>query len=198
MVFVAVVYYCVVFPFEGNGVSILTTYFDYDLEDASAVVAILPITSAILSPIFGFFVDIMGHRLTVIVLGLVVTTTACIMLATQVLPVLSIVLLGMAFSLVPSAVWPCLPLMIAPHTMGIAFGLISVAMNIGLAGAYPLVGHLRDNNATFDLVLFIIFAVSGLVCAYFWKYLDRKNGSVCNGPGRATCCGGTPNRAPPL
>ncbi len=63
---------------------------------------------------------------------------------TQFTPIPTVLVIGVAFSLVPAAIWPCVPILIDEKYTGTAFGLLSVFINSALTGAYPfmaLIGY---------------------------------------------------------
>jgi hypothetical protein len=55
-------------------------------------------------------------------------------------PIPFIILIGLVFSLVPSAIWPCVPLIIDERGVGAAFGLLSSLINSSLVIMYYVQG----------------------------------------------------------
>jgi MFS family permease len=103
------------------------------------------------------------------------------------------VLLGVAFSLVPSAMWPSVPKIIPLRLLGSAYALIFWVQNIGLGGVPLLIGYVlskyciagtvvRDGNEviqydyTIPMLIFAVFGVVALVLALWLKMEDGRKG----------------------
>ena len=99
------------------------------------------------------------------------------------------IILGIAFSLVPSAMWPAVAKIFPQHQLGTAYALIFFIQNIGLLGVPNLIGWILDtfcitgtNGAanTYDYTLpeltFTIMAALSLIVAFLLKAADRKYG----------------------
>jgi MFS family permease len=103
------------------------------------------------------------------------------------------VLLGIAFSLVPSAMWPSVPKIIPLRLLGSAYALIFWVQNIGLGGVPLLIGNVlseycvvgtvvRDGNEvllydyTIPMLIFALFGIIALGLALWLKYEDGKKG----------------------
>ena len=101
------------------------------------------------------------------------------------------VLLGVAFSLVPSAMWPSVPKIIPLRLLGSAYALIFWVQNIGLGSVPLLIGNVlsdycivgtvvRDGNEvplydyTIPMLIFACFGVIALGLALWLKSEDRK------------------------
>lgn len=63
-----------------------------------------------------YSVDRYGHRLTMIIGGLTAMIPCYLLLAfTRLDPIAFVVMIGLCFSLIPAALWPCIPLVVAPE-----------------------------------------------------------------------------------
>ena len=58
--------------------------------------------------------------------------------------VLPVVLMGIAFALVPAVMWPAVMLIVPQGSLGKAFGLMSLIQSIGLMGFNTLIGWAND------------------------------------------------------
>lgn len=102
-------------------------------------------------------------------------------------------LLGVAFSLVPSAMWPSVPKIIPLHLLGSAYALIFWVQNIGLGYVPKIIGYIldkycivgtvvRDGNEviqydyTIPMLIFAVFGVIALGLALWLKAEDGKKG----------------------
>ena len=61
-----------------------------------------------------------------------------------------IIALGVAFSLVPSAMWPSVPKIIPENKLGTAYALIFWIQNWGLMGVPYLIGKVLNNYCVID------------------------------------------------
>ena len=104
-----------------------------------------------------------------------------------------ILILGVGFSLVPSAMWPSVPKIIPERQLGTAYALIFWVQNWGLMGVPLLIGWVLDKycvtgtvmidgqlsttyNYTIPMLIFTSFGVLALVFAFLLKAEDRKKG----------------------
>jgi MFS family permease len=101
-----------------------------------------------------------------------------------------VVLLGIAFSLVPSAMWPSVPKIIPENKLGTAYALIFWVQNWGLMGvpyligkvlnAYCQTGITPEGKPTFDytlpMIIFTCFGILALVISLLLKREDRIKG----------------------
>ena len=94
------------------------------------------------------------------------------------------IVLGIAFSLVPSAMWPSVPKIIPMKQLGSAYAIIFYIQNIGLSMVPLLIGWVINDFAAvknssglivdYDYTIpMCIFAVFGLI-AIFIAFLLRK------------------------
>jgi MFS family permease len=108
-------------------------------------------------------------------------------------------LLGVAFSLVPSAMWPSVPKIIPNRQLGTAYSLIFWIQNWGLMGVPYLIGWTLDKyciigqkmidgkpqniyDYTLPMIIFTAFGLAALVVALLLKREDRKKGYGLESP----------------
>ena len=109
-----VTFYCTVIRFKKFGVSILLPLFGVDLDIATVLLAMIPFFTILFTPLFGALVDKVGKATLWMIVGsaLVLTSHLIITFAPQGVPFyayIAIALLGIGYSLVPSAMWPSVP-----------------------------------------------------------------------------------------
>lgn len=87
--------------------------------------------------------------------------------------------LGMAYSLFASALWPCIPFLVEDHQLGTAYGLVTIALNISLT-VFPMVVaailHLTDGSYQWVEGLFITLAGLGFILSIVLNILDHRLG----------------------
>jgi MFS family permease len=92
------------------------------------------------------------------------------------------ILLGIAFSLVPSAMWPSVPKIIPMKQLGSAYAIIFYIQNIGLSMVPMLIGSVIDNNTAADgtvnysipMSIFALFGVLAVLISLILKRTDKK------------------------
>lgn len=190
-----VLFYSCIFPFQ----KFATEFFilKYGMAEAAAgTIAGLPALGAlILTPLFGGMVDKKGKAASFMMLGSAMLIGVHLLYsipslhATWMAVVLMIVL-GVAFSLVPSAMWPSVTKIFPTYQLGTAYALIFFIQNIGLWGVPYLIGGILDKfcivgktatganqyDYTLPMIVFSCFAVLALIVAIILKRTDSKKG----------------------
>ncbi len=146
---------------------------------AQGTTSIIIAASMVLAPFAGNLVDRVGRRATLMVVGSLLIVPAHLLLGlTHLSPVLSMMVLGAAFVLVPACIWPSVPLIVDARCVGTAFGLMTAIQNLGLA-AYPIAnGALRDatHGYTASQIMFAALGFLGLVFSILLLRADRHEG----------------------
>ena len=148
--------------------------------------SIIIFASMVCAPFAGHLVDRYGKRATVMILGSLALIPAHLTMGlTTIYPAYPMIVLGVAFVLVPAAMWPSVPLLVKKEHVGTAFGLMTVVQNFGLAAFPWFNGRLRDvtNDYTASMIMFASLGVVGLVFAILLKKADAKAGGVLEAPG---------------
>jgi MFS family permease len=187
-----------VFPFLKYATSLMINKYNVDPELAGVLPAILPFGNLLMTPIFGGIYDKYGKGATIMVIGSVLLIIVHLLFAMPMLnywwfAAIIMVLLGIAFSLVPSAMWPSVPKIIPLRLLGSAYALIFWVQNIGLGGVPLLIGNVlseycvvgtvvRDGNEvllydyTIPMLIFALFGIIALGLALWLNYEDGKKG----------------------
>ena len=112
--------------------------------------------SAVSSPFLGLLIDKIGKRALLICLSsfiLIIGFLSSMMIPecnqcyTQVGP---LVLTGIGYSIYAAAIWGSIPYVVAPNTVGTAFGITTAIQNIGLVIAPTIVGEIKDHTRLID------------------------------------------------
>ncbi len=189
-----VLFYSGVFPFLKFATKLMIHKYCVDSELAGLIPAMLPIGTILLTPVFGSLYDRIGKGATLMVIGSAMLTLVHILFALPLLnegwfAIIIMVILGIAFSLVPSAMWPSVPKIIPMKQLGSAYAIIFYIQNIGLSMVPILIGSViqdysttvaADGSVTYDYTIpMSIFAVFGFVAiatALLLKKADTKFG----------------------
>jgi MFS family permease len=147
---------------------------------AGGTTTIIIFASMVFAPVFGSLVDRFGKRATVMLFGSVLMVPAFLCMAfTMIPPAFPMIVLGIAFVLVPAAMWPSIPLIVEKNRVGTAFGLTTMVQNMGLALFPWLNGTLRDatHDYTASMVMFSMLGLVGLAFAYLLRRSERGAGA---------------------
>ena len=153
--------------------------FTHMFSTAQGTTSIIIAASMVLAPFAGNLVDRVGRRATLMVAGSLLIVPAHLLLGlTRVSPILSMMVLGAAFVLVPACIWPTVPLIVEERCVGTAFGLMTAIQNLGLA-TFPVAnGALRDatHGYTASQVMFAALGFCGLIFSLLLLRADHREG----------------------
>lgn len=165
---------------EGDGFIAGVFYnFTHMFTTAQGVTSIIIAASMVLAPFAGNFVDRVGRRASLMVVGSLLIIPAHLMLGlTHVSPVMVMMVLGAAFVLVPACIWPTVPLIVDAQRVGTAFGVMTAIQNIGLAAFPAANGALHDATGDFTAsqIMFAGLGFCGLVFSILLLRSDRQEG----------------------
>ena len=148
-----VTFYCCVIRFKKFGVSILLPLFGVDLDIATVLLAMIPFFTILFTPLFGALVDRVGKATLWMIIGsaLVLASHLIITFAPQGVSVyayVAIAMLGIGYSLVPSAMWPSVPKIVPEKNLGTAYSLIYWVQNLGMWAVPIYVGKIFKREIT--------------------------------------------------
>lgn len=189
-----VLFYSAVFPFLKYAPSLMINKFHIDPSFSGIIPALLPFGNILLTPFFGNLYDRKGKGATIMMVGSIMLVFIHFMFAIPMLDnwlvaLVLILLLGIAFSLVPSAMWPSVPKIIPENKLGTAYALIFWVQNWGLMGVPYLIGRVLDkycitgyvnDKPTYDytipMMIFTCFGILAVVISILLKREDKIKG----------------------
>lgn len=192
--FLCVLFYSGVFPFLKFATNLMIYKYGVEPELAGFIPSLLPIGAILLTPLFGSVYDRVGKGATLMLIG---SFLLIFVHGTFALPVMNVwwfatiimIVLGIAFSLVPSAMWPSVPKIIPHKQLGTAYSLIFYVQNWGLMGVPMLIGWVIDKYAkvelpdgtlhydyTVPMCVFTCFGILAVIVALLLKAEDKKKG----------------------
>ena len=179
-------FYSAVFPFLKFATNLMIIKYHVNPELAGIIPGLLPFGTILLTPLFGSVYDKMGKGATLMIIGSVLLTIVHVLFALPILDiwwfaVVVMVLLGIAFSLVPSAMWPSVPKIIPMKQLGSAYAIIFYIQNIGLSMVPMLIGNVIQNNTsngttdyTMPMAIFAGFGLVAVLISLMLKGADKK------------------------
>ena len=188
-----VTFYCCVIRFKKFGVSILLPLFGVNLDIATVLLATIPFFTILFTPLFGALVDKVGKATTWMIVGsgMVLLSHLIITFAPQGVPgyaYVAIALLGIGYSLVPSAMWPSVPKIIPEKNLGTAYSLIYWVQNLGMWAVPIYVGRIFTRTITqagnhaqevqaaiYAEYIFILLGVVAVAVALMLYFSSKRN-----------------------
>jgi MFS family permease len=193
-----VLFYSSVFPFLKYAADLMVNKYGLEPEVAGTIPGLLPLGTLVLTPLFGSIYDKKGKGATIMIIGSVMlifvhSIFSLPILNVWIMAVILVILLGVALSLVPSAMWPSVPKIIPEKQLGTAFSLIFWIQNWGLMGVPLLIGWVLDkycingsviidgnSKPTYDytipMMIFTVFGVLAVIVGYMLKAENKKKG----------------------
>jgi MFS family permease len=187
-----VLFYSAVFPFLKYATSLMINKYGVDAELAGFIPSLLPFGTILLTPLFGGLYDRAGKGASIMIFGSFLLVVVHLLFALPLLNVwwfasIIMIVLGIAFSLVPSAIWPSVPKIIPQNRLGTAYATIFWVQNVGLGVVPVLIGWILDTfcrtgNAerpydyTLPMILFAGFGLLSVAVACMLKAEDRRKG----------------------
>jgi MFS family permease len=174
-----------------------------DLQLSGMIASILPFGTVLFTPIFGWFVDTKGKSATLMIWGSILLIIVHLTLSlTTLIPYIPIFILGIAFSLVPAAMWPAVSKIVEEKRLGTAYGLMFSIQNLGLFAFPILAGKVLDLtnkgitpemiekgtelDYTVTILMFAGIGLIGLLFAFLLRREDKISGYDLELPSKTT------------
>lgn len=193
-----VLFYSAVFPFLKYAADLMVNKYGVSEDLAGLIPALLPFGNILLTPVFGTIYDRKGKGASIMILGSILLIIVHAFFSIPFLnnwgiAIVLILILGVGFSLVPSAMWPSVPKIVPEKQLGTAYALIFWVQNWGLMGVPALIGWVLDTycitgqtvrngltvntyNYTLPMIIFTCFGLLALVFAFLLKKEDKRKG----------------------
>lgn len=193
-----VLFYSAVFPFLKYATDLMVNKFGVNDYWAGVIPGLLPFGTILLTPVFGTIYDKKGKGATIMMIGSILIILVHLLFSLPfinnwLIAIVLILILGIGFSLVPSAMWPSVPKIIPEHQLGTAYALIFWVQNWGLMGVPLLIGWVLNTycvtgtivkdgatittyDYTLPMIIFSVFGILAFLFAYLLKIEDKKKG----------------------
>ena len=147
-----VLFYSSIVAFKKFAGAILIPRFGVPADAAGWMVSMLPFSTVVFAPLFGWMVDRIGKGTRWMIFGSVLALAAHLLLTFAPAGVpfwgyLSMAFLGFGYSLVPAALWPSVPKIVPDRILGTTFALIYWVQNLGLLVFKRLAGSILGRAA---------------------------------------------------
>jgi MFS family permease len=189
-----VLFYSAVFPFTKFAPDLMSNKFGVSRQLAGDITSLLPYGTIVFTPIFAYICDYKGKSASLMIYGSLLLIMVHLMFSlTNITPYIPMFVLGVAFSLVPAAMWPSVAKLVETNKIGTAYGLMFTIQNIGLMVFPLLIGYVLDRynpgvaeilaaggEATYDytypVLMLALLGVAGLVFAFLLRHEDKTSG----------------------
>ncbi len=184
IVALCVTFYSAIFPFQTFAVKFFMEAHGTSREFGGFLSSTLTLFAMIATPLFGLWVDRIGKRALLMMFGSLLLIPVYLMMAyTQVNLYVPMMLMGVAFSLIPAVMWPSVAYIVDQSKLGTAYGLMTMIQNIGLFGFNLLVGWANDyshadaaNPSGYHLMMWIFSTLGFLGLTFAFLLRQRELG----------------------
>ena len=140
-----VVFYSTIFPFRAFAIKYFIEAHGETREVAGFLNSILPLSAMFATPLFGLFVDRVGRRALLMVVGsLLLIPTFLTMGYTNISLYVPIAMMGVSFSLIPAVMWPSVAYIVDERRLGSGYALMTLCQQLGVAAIPWLIGRAND------------------------------------------------------
>ena len=139
-------FYSAIFPFRSFAFKFFTEARGTSLETAGTLNSFLPWMAMFATPLFGLLADKVGLRATLMMVGSVILVPVYLMMVySDVTLYVPVVMLGIAFSLIPAILWPSVAYIVEERHLGTAYALMTLLQQIGWGAMNWLIGWSNDH-----------------------------------------------------
>ncbi len=189
-----VTFYSAFFPFLKYATDMLHNKFAMSTDDAGQLTSVPIFFTVFFTPLFGWFTDRKGKSASMMIYSAILLIIAHLLLTfTMIAPIIPMGILGMAFSLIPAAMWPAVSKIIDQNKLGTAYGIMFSVQNFGLWLFPILIGVILDKtnphvtaamvqagtatfNYTYAILMLACIGIVAVVFALLLKHEDKTSG----------------------
>lgn len=193
-------FYSAIFPFRTFAIDLFTnkilasqggasaseTVHLSALQQAGTLNSLLPFSAMIATPLFGLLVDKVGKRALFMMFASLLLMPVYLMMAYGHISLyVPVILMGIAFSLIPAVMWPSVAYIVDESRLGTAYALMTLIQQIGFFMLNLMIGKANDyshagpDNASGYALGMWIFSILGFVGLTFAILLRKRE----TGPG---------------
>ena len=181
IVLLCMTFYSAIFPFRSFAIKFFMESWELTRELAGSYNSALPLAAMFATPLFGLLVDKVGKRALFMAFGSFLLMPVFLMMAYHLTPLwVPIVMLGVAFSLIPAVMWPSVAYIVEERRLGTAYAVMTLIQQGGVAGMNWLIGHTNHmagaspSNPAGHVPGMWIFTVLGFLALVFAILLRRQ------------------------
>ena len=174
-----VTFYSAIFPFRTFAVKFFMESHHISRETAGWLISNLPLSAMIATPLIGLLVDYIGRRALLMTIGSILLLPVYLLMAySNITLYVPVIMMGIAFSLIPAVMWPSVAYIVEAKRLGAAYALMTLIQQIGMMLFPLIIGAANDyrgasaaNPGGYDLGMWIfsILGILGLIFAYLLR-----------------------------
>lgn len=175
-----VLFYSAVSPFLKFSTKLMVMKYGVDPDLAGFFSSIAPFGTILMTPLFGLIYDRYGKGVTLVITGALMLTAVhfgfSLPMHGSTTAITLMVVLSIAYSLAPAALWPCVPKIIPLKCLGTAYSMIFFIQNFGRAIIPMFVGKANETDPTYEtsMLIFGFTALGAALTAVAMWYVDRR------------------------
>ena len=181
VVALCVTFYSAIFPFRSFSIKFFIEAWELTRQAAGQFNSVLPLAAMFATPLFGLLVDKLGKRALFMMAGAFLLMPVYLMMAYKVTPLgVPIVMMGIAFSMIPAVMWPSVAYIVEERRLGTAYAVMTLVQQVGVAAMNWLIGRTNDAfsasaaNPAGYVPMMWIFSVLGFLALAFAILLRRQ------------------------
>jgi MFS family permease len=148
IVILCVTFYSAVFPFRTFAIKFYMDVHGAERALAGQLNSILIFAAMIATPLFGLLSDKIGKRASMMMIGSALILPVYLLLVySNVSLFIPIMMLGIAFSLIPAIMWPSVAYLVKQNRLGTAYSIMTLIQQLGVFAFNYLLGWSNDMNA---------------------------------------------------
>ena len=187
-----VLFYSAVSPFLKFSTKLMVMKYGVDPDLAGFFSSIAPFGTILMTPLFGFVYDKYGRGVTLVITGALMLaavhfgfslptslfTIHSSLFTPSAIAIALMVILSIGYSLVPAALWPCVPKIIPLKCLGTAYSMIFFIQNFGRAIIPMFVGRANETDPSYttSMLIFGFTALGAALVAIAMLLVDRRKG----------------------
>ncbi len=145
VVLLCVTFYSAIFPFRSFAIKFFIESWELTRQVAGQYNSVLPLAAMFATPLFGLLVDKVGRRALFMAVGSFLLMPVFLMMAYHLTPLwVPLVMMGVAFSLIPAVMWPSVAYIVEERRLGTAYAVMTLIQQIGVAGMNWGIGRTND------------------------------------------------------
>ena len=175
-----VTFYSGIFPFRAFAIKFFMESHNVSREVAGSLISWLPLAAMIATPLIGLLVDYIGKRALLMTFGSILLLPVYLLMGyTNISLYVPVIMMGVAFSLIPAVMWPSVAYIVEEKRLGSAYALMTLIQQIGMALLPVIIGAANDyagasaaNPGGYHLGMWIFSSLGFL--GLLFSYLLRK------------------------
>lgn len=181
-----VTFYSAIFPFRSFAIKFFMESHNVTRETAGWMISMLPLSAMIATPLIGLLVDFIGKRATLMMIGSVLLMPVYLIMGYSSLTLyVPVIMMGVAFSLIPAVMWPAVAYIVKEKRLGSGYALMTLIQQIGMMILPILVGAANDYSGASaanpqgyrpGMWIFSVLGILGFIFAFLLRKAERGPG----------------------